>query len=340
VSKTVNKDAATVRESAKWHHPASIIQRLITKVATGSLRHNIGMRILSLFLAVGLWIFVNAGQRGSLQSFNVPLSYRNLPPHFLITSPHPESITIEVSGPRTLLSIIDANRLTVKLNLTGVGVGQASFKIGPEAFNLPRMTTLTSISPSSIVLDLDRIVTREVPVRLVTTGPIVNGYRIASTEANPRTVTIRGPSKDLARIAQVGSEPIQLADLTSNIARMVALDAPSATVRIDPSEVAANIVVSPIEVDKQFHKLRIQVRNNAYPVRIQPVNLSVTIHGPELLLEQAGLENAVYVDADGLAPGSYEVPLQMTLPEGVKLVHQSVTKVRLRLYRDKRTMQG
>jgi len=336
----VGKNAAIVREAVKPNRPSGLIQRLAARLAAGSLRHNSGMRILSLGLAIGLWIFVNAGQRGSLQSFNVPLSYRNLPPHFLITTPHPESIRIEVSGPRTLLSIIDANRLTVKLDLTGVGVGQASFKIGPEAFNLPRMTTLTSISPSTIVLDLDRIVTREVPVHLVTTGPIVAGYRIASSEANPRTVTVKGPSKDLQRIAEVGSEPIQLAGLTSNIARMVALDAPSATVRIDPSEVAATIAVTPIEMDKQFHQVRIQVRNNAYPIQIQPVNVSVTLHGPALLLEQAALDQAFYIDADGLAPGSYEVPLQMTLPEGVKLVHQSVSKVRLRMYRGKRTMQG
>jgi YbbR domain-containing protein len=340
VSKIVRDNAAGVRHSARPPQPVSFIGWIGARVATGSLRRNMGMRILALFLAIGLWIFVNAGQRGSLQSFNVPLSYRNLPPHFFITNAHPESVKIEVSGPRTLLSIIDANRLTLKLDLTGVAVGQASFKIGPEAFNLPRMTTLTSVSPSQIVLDLDKIVTREVPVRLVTTGSIAPAYHITSTEANPRTVTVRGPSMDLAKIAEVGSEPIQLGGLTSNIARMVALVAPSATVRIDPSEVAANIVISPIEVDKHFREVRIQVRNNAYPVRMQPLNVSFTLHGPELLLEQAALDSAVYVDADGLAPGNYEVPLQMTLPEGVKLVRQSVSKVRLRMYRSRRMTQG
>jgi len=341
VSDTVSKNAAVVRGSAKPNQLARVIfQRLAAQVTTGSLRHNIGMRILSLFLAVGLWVFVNAGQRGSLQSFNVPVSYRNLPPHYLITGTHPESVKIEVTGPRTLLSIIDPNRLTVKLNLSGVGVGQASFKVGPEAFNLPRMTTVTSITPSQIVLDLDKIVTHAVPVHLVTTGPVQEGYRIAATEANPRTVTIRGPSLDLARIAEVRSEPIQLAGLTTNIARMVALEVPSATVRIDPSEVAANVVLSAIERDKQIRAVRIQVRNNDYQAKIEPPYVNLTVHGAESLLDQIDRQNTVYVDADGLPPGNYDVPLQMSLPEGVTLVHQSVSKVRLRMYRGKRTMQG
>src|SRR5258708_15859623 len=70
------------------------------------LRRNLGLRLISLGLALSLWFFVNAGQRGSLQSFSVPVNYRDLPPHFLIVNHHPDSVKIEVSGPRTLLSFI------------------------------------------------------------------------------------------------------------------------------------------------------------------------------------------------------------------------------------------
>src|SRR5438309_5864445 len=103
-----------------------------------AVRRNLGLRIISLALAVGLWIFVNAGQHGSSRSLDVPISYRRLPPGFLITNPHPDIVKIQISGPRGLLSLIEPNRLTVTLDLSGVGVGQASFKIGPDAFNVPR----------------------------------------------------------------------------------------------------------------------------------------------------------------------------------------------------------
>ena len=340
MAKIANRDTTRVRLPLRGVVPGAVFRGIGARLATGSLRHNVGTRLLALFLAIGLWVFVNAGQRGSLQSFNVPLSYRNLPPHYLITGPHPESVKIEVTGPRTLLSIIDANRLTVKLDLSGVGVGQASFKVDPDSFNLPRMTTITSITPSQIVLDLDKIVSHAVQVHLVTAGPAPEGYRIEATEVTPRAVTIRGPSRDLERIAEVKSEPIQLAGATGNIARMVALESPSATVRINPSEVAANITLTPIELSKQIHALHVQVRNNGYFAQVDPPYVSLTVHGTELVLDQIDRQSAVYVDADGLAPGNYDVPLQTSLPEGVTLLHQSVSKVRLRMYRGKRTMQG
>lgn len=332
-------------EEAKEGTPQAVTLRKPTmglreRIAATWLRHNIGTRILALVLAIGLWVFVNAGQRGSLQSFNVPISYRNLPPHYFITNPHPESVKIEVSGPRTLLSIIDANRLTVKLDLTGVGVGQASFKIDPDAFRLPRMTTLTSITPSQIVLELDKVVTREVPSRLALTGKVAEGYRILSLETNPHIVTVRGPSKDLARIDEVETEPIQLSGLSTNIERMVALAAPSATVRIDPAEVAVNVVIGPLEEDRLMHAVPIAVRNSAYPATIRPSSVSVTVHGPELALSRLDRTKLFSIDASGLAPGNYEIPLEVTLPEGVKLIDQSITKVRLRLSRERRAAKG
>ena len=65
-----------------------------------------GLRLISLALAIGLWIFVNAGQHGSLKPSSAG-GYHGLPPGFMLTTPHPEFVTIQVSGPRTLLSLID-----------------------------------------------------------------------------------------------------------------------------------------------------------------------------------------------------------------------------------------
>jgi YbbR domain-containing protein len=140
------------------------------------LRRNMGLRSISVLLAVGLWIFVNAGQHGALVTLQVPISYGRLPPGYIIVNTHPDAVKIQVSGPRTLLSLIEPNRLALRLDLTGVGVGQASFKIGPDAFPVPRQTSVASVSPSQIVLDIDRIVTRHVRVHLNIIGKPGTGY--------------------------------------------------------------------------------------------------------------------------------------------------------------------
>jgi YbbR domain-containing protein len=314
-------------------------RRLETFIKSG-LRRNMSLRIISLALAVALWIFVNSGQRGSAQSFIVPIAYRGLPPHFIITNSHPQNVNIQVVGPETLLSLIDPSRLAVKLDLSGVGVGQASFRIGADAFNVPRQTTVTTIAPSQIVLDIDRIIVRDTPIHPVLRGKTGRGYRVASVEVQPKTVKLRGPSKTVAQIDQIETEPVDLDDAIGSFARTVALPAPAQDLRVDPPEVTANVSIGPIESVRDFRAVPITVKNADYPCTVEPAKINLTLRGPMLALEQLNLTESVAVDADGLTPGDYYLPVAVSVPDGMQLVHQSAEKVRLRIVREKRTARG
>ena len=67
--------------------------------------------------------------------------------------------------------------------------------------------------------------------------------------------------------------------------------------------------------------------------------VNVTVRGPELMLAKLNLRDAAYIDADGMVPGDYDSAIQVTLPDGIELVHQSAMRVRLRLYREKRIIR-
>jgi len=98
--------------------PAELKRRYSPAVLRDRFQQTLGLRIISLLLAVCLWIFVNAGQHSSVEPFNIPVSYRGLPPGFVITNEHPDFVKIQISGPQTLLSLVDPSRLTLKLDLT------------------------------------------------------------------------------------------------------------------------------------------------------------------------------------------------------------------------------
>lgn len=299
-------------------------------------RRNAGLRVISVLLAIGLWLFVNAGQHGAVESFNVPVAYRDLPPHMLITNLHPQTVKVEVAGPRTLLSLIDPNRLAVRLDLTGAAVGQASFKINPESFNVPRQTSVVGIAPSQIVLDIDTLATRDLPVHLMFTGAPAAGYHVAASEVTPRTVTVRGPSKQLAHLEEVASESVELDGATANLGRRVALVAPFGRARVDPVEVTANVTIAPIIVEKEFRGIPIQVRGSDYSFRIVPTHVNLIVRAAQLALAGIDLRQSAFVEVDGMAPGVYDATVQVTLPEGVELVHQSAMKVKLVIYRGRR----
>ena len=128
-----------------------------------------------MVLAIGLWIFVNTAEQRSFASLTVPITYGSLPQGMVIVNHPPAFVKIEVTGPRSLLSLLDPERLTLKIDLRGVAAGQSEFKIYPAMFNVGRNTAVTSISPDQLSLDIDRLVTRDVPVHLAVQGKVDAG---------------------------------------------------------------------------------------------------------------------------------------------------------------------
>ena len=322
--------------SLRLIRPGELKRRYSPSALFYHFQQNLGLRIISLLLAVGLWIFVNAGQHSSVAPFNIPVSYRGLPPGFVITNQHPDFVKIQLSGPQTLLSLVDPGRLTLRLDLSGVGVGQASFKIGLDSFNVPRGTAVTSISPSQIVLDLDKIVERSLPIHGLTNGTPADGYRIRSIELVPASAQVRAPSKAFANLEAVDTEPVDVNGLTTETAHVAGLVPGSGVLRIEPAEVMVKIGVVPIIAVKDYHGIPVTVRNTEYQTKLQPPRINVTLRGAKRELGKLELNGAVFVDGDGMKPGSYDSPVQVQLAQGVELLHLWPDKVKITIRRNPR----
>lgn len=296
---------------------------------------NAGVRLLSLVLALGLWVFVNAGEQGSVESLTVPISYRALPPGMVIMNRPPEFVKIEVAGPRTILSLLDPERMTLKLDLSGVAFGQSEFKVFPAMFNTPRGATVTSISPDQLSLDVDHTVTREVPVHLAVEGKVAPGYQITSVEITPPSVTAMGPSRFIAPLASIGTEGVDLHGLNADTDRTVAIATPDPEVGLSAGRVQVKISVAEMITDREFRAVQVQVKDSDFKFRVDPKQATLTIRGPANRLAALDAKGLAYVDADGLAPGSHELPLQVALPDGMQLLRQSPDRVRLKMYRER-----
>ena len=298
---------------------------------------DLGLRIFAVVLAIGLWIFVNTAERNSFAPLTVPISYSSLPAGMVIVNHPPTVVKIEVTGPRNLLSLLDPERLTLKIDLRGVAAGQSEFKIYPAMFNVERNTAVTSISPDQLSLDIDRLLTRDVPVRLAVQGKVEPGYTITSVDITPPTVTIAGPSRFVAPLTSVSTEPFDLKGLASDTSRSVDIAAPNPALGFSTGHVDARVNVAEAITDREFRAVDVEVKDSGFKYRIEPKQATLTIRGPAVKLAGLAPKGLAYVDAKGVAPGSHELPLQVTLPDGMQLVRQSPDKVRLRTYHEKLT---
>src|ERR1700733_3306309 len=213
---------------------------------------DIGLRALAVVLAIGLWIFVNAGERGSVATLTVPISYAALPQGMVIVNHPPTQVKIEVTGPRTLLSLLDPERLTLKIDMRSIAAGQSEFKIYPAMFNVGRNTSVTSISPDQLSLDIDRLVTRDVPVHLAVENRVANGYTIASVDINPPSVTIVGPSRYVSPLSFDSTEPFDLKGIASETNRSVEIVPPDPSLGLSTGHVDARVNVAEAITDREF----------------------------------------------------------------------------------------
>lgn len=287
-----------------------------------------GLRLVALLLAIGLWMFVNVGQRDAEVSLRVPIVYRRLPAGLMIVNAHPDFVDLTVAGPATLLSLLDPDRLTLRLDLAGVAPGQADFNIGPERFSIPRQTRVMRISPAQIRLDIDQFASRDLPVHLNVSGSPAKGYTISAEQITPPIVKITGPLHDVSQMQRVESAPLDVSGASADIARDVNLITP-AWLKASVEQVAVTVKLQEVIGDRRFRGVQIQVRDTGYKFTLEPRQAEVTVRGPVRKLANLSLGGAVYVDASGAQPGLHELPVQVALAQGLELVHQTPLKAKL-----------
>ncbi len=318
------------------------IADLIAKLEWGALRkraqRNLMLRVLALAIAIALWFFVNAGERGGVSTLDVPISYRSLPPGMVILNHPPDFVKVELGGPRQLLSLADPERLALRLDLTNVTTtGNSDFQVTPEMFNVPRGTTVTRITPDDVTLDIDRVTSRELPVHLNVDGTVADGYKIASIETKPSIVVVSGPSRYLAPLTRADTEPLDVKGASGEVDGNVGITLENPMVRLATARVDAKVVIGELIADREFRSIDVEVRDADYKSRVEPPKANVTLRGPVLKLEGLDTKGLVYVDAAGVTPGAHQVDVQVELPDGMQLVRQAPDKVRLRVYRERLT---
>jgi YbbR domain-containing protein len=119
----------------------------------GAWNHNLGLKVLSLFLATLLWLFVTAGQESELD-LQVPVLFEHLSSGLTIVNQPPSRLDVRVAGPKILLMRLRTDRLAAILDLKDAGEGSAGFP-GPEkAIRFPEGVRVTRVIPAVIEVRL------------------------------------------------------------------------------------------------------------------------------------------------------------------------------------------
>lgn len=288
---------------------------------------NVWLKLLSLGIAFGLWFFVNAAQRDSEAEYPIAVRLNNLPAHLLLVSPRTDTVDLHVSGPRTLLNRIEGSNVGIEIDLSRVRAGTTTFRLRPDTLPLPRGVNPIRITPSEITLEFDRIEGKRVPVILAVDGRPAGDLRITESKVTPEEVEVRGPSRLVRDITVAKTEPLDISDAVPGLLRRdVGLDfAPEYLTMSSPNVHVELMLEEPVE-EAKTGPIVIVVRNAVGDATVDPREVALQVRGPRSRVKALELPNgAVYVDAEGLAPGTHRIQPLASLPAGIELVRDLKT---------------
>ncbi len=319
-----------------WLRNVLVTSALVVRQAGASLRANWGVGLLSLVLAISLWVYVtdreNPEQAGRVPG-SVPIEVVNVPPGQALLSISEDAVTVRARAAESVLERLTADDFRAEVDLRAVTAQQATVEVDVESRE--SRATVDDVSPAQVVVTLENVTTRTVAVKPKLVGAPRRGFEQGEITVRPDTVEVSGPQSLVARVASVEAD-INLTPVSATFEQTVLLQARGEGggniegVDVDPESaiVRVEIIQSEITVDFIVRPVISGLPAEGYNVTdIQADPPVVSLSGlPELLqnLDAVGGVPTASFSIDGATDDViHSVPLQ--LPEGVRVDDPEVT---------------
>jgi YbbR domain-containing protein len=211
--------------------------------------HNFGLKLLSLALAVGLWLAV-ARDPSAVVALDVPVEFDNIPENLQISSESIPRVEIRLRGPEHTIRRLQPSDVYATLEVEKQKAGDHIFDITSAQIHQPSGLEVIQVVPSQIRVSFDTRWSRNVEVRPRVIGNFVDGYRIGRIVTNPPTVTISGPMKHVQATDSAITDPIDVSGVMDRITARRHAYVPDPLVQvtdIDPVQVTVYVEKAPAD---------------------------------------------------------------------------------------------
>lgn len=242
-----------------------------------------------------------------------------------------------VSGPKSAVDRVAEVRLAVDLNRATESIQRL---ISLQAVdNGGSAVSDVSISPNQVDLDLgitQRGGYRNVVVKVVLKGQVVDGYRVTNISVFPPAVTVFSTDPQLVEDlpGYVETAAMDLNGVKDDVDVRLPLSLPPGVQVVGDQTVAVQVGVASIEGSLTLNNMQVEVigLEPGYIGKVSPAGVDVFLTGPVPLLSSLSTKDLrVVVDLTGEKPGTYQrvprveilvddITVQSILPGSVEIV--------------------
>jgi YbbR domain-containing protein len=301
-------------------------------------RH-IGLKVLSLGLAVLLWMVVS-GEETVERGLRVPLELQQSPAGLEPIGEVPTTVDVRVRGGSGVLSRVSAGEVVAVLDLRTARPGRRLFPLTLEQVRVPFGVEVVLVTPSAIAMAFEATVTRKVPVVPVVDGRPAPGYVVGPLRADPEAVEVVGPESAVKRATEALTDSVSVAGARERVQETVTVGVLDPALRLkNPRPASVTVQILPAPSERRFGNRPVHLRNVAPVLQAaaSPTVVDVTLRGSRDALNRMDPDEVVaYVDLSGLGSGEYMLPARADASQNVGTVRIEPPTVKVRISSGKR----
>ncbi|MDA8233321.1 MAG: CdaR family protein [Clostridia bacterium] len=164
-------------------------------------RRNVSIKVVSVLLAVLLWVYVGNLQNPTVDRMvpNVPLEHRGLPGQ-LAVSTIPAAVQVRVQGLSNAINNFSPRELKAHVNLEEVKPGVNWLPV--KVTGVPSGLRVATVQPEQIKVEITTIGRKQIPIHVEYHGETALGFGVTKPVLKPEVVVLRGPVEKLDQVAR------------------------------------------------------------------------------------------------------------------------------------------
>jgi len=308
--------------------------------SVASLRENWGVGVLSVVLAVALWVFVtdqeNPDVTGTVPG-TLTVTAVNVPADQAVFSLAPATVRVRVEAPESVFDDLVPDDFTASIDLANVTSQQAVVPVRVESSR--GRVAIIDTSPAAVTVRLENVTSADLPVDTNLTGAPPPGFRVNATTVQPAEVVIRGPESLVEKVASVEAD-VNLTGVRTNFEETLLLQARDASgfpvlgLNIEPESAVVTIELEQLVLRAEFGVVPDISGSPAAGFIVTGLEVTpafVVISGPNEVFQSLDPASGVRTEPISIDGASADVvrPVALVLPAGATVEQVGTVTVRI-----------
>jgi YbbR domain-containing protein len=290
------------------------------------------MKISALLITVLLWFLVTSTRKVEVVK-KVGLNF--ITAHeFVVTNDVNNEVDVRLVGPSAFLREVMERHDAINIDVRDRKPGLYSYKLYNDTMKLPLGVKIIGFYPADVSYRVEPIKTKVVKVLPSFSGQLSDGYRLKAATVEPSTVEVEGAESILSNLGEVYTDVVGLKNIKKPSVFSVSIDPKylSKFQRMSYNKFSLYVDVIPFVISKKFYGIKVSSLG-ARNFRLAKDTVTVTVQGSRSALEKFyAADVKASIDLSFNAPGTYDEPVIIKLPEGIQLVDVTPKKLNVVIY--------